>query len=855
MKKLITLTLSIISSLIYAYNMPTSGSANVTTCTGTVYDPGGTNDYSNSTTSTYTIYPGTTGMAVSLSFSSFYLESSYDYLRIYDGTTSSATLLKSLTGSTIPSTVTASIGNASGALTLVFTSDGSSVYPGFVASISCVTPVVNNYCTTSLGGGGSSDYISNVSISGTSFNNTSTYTTQSDGSVYSSFSETNTTTANLLLGSTYTLNVTSYTTSMIESFWIDYNRNGLFESTEWTQITTSSANYLASSTFTVPANSSLGKTGLRIRTRAAGNSNGSSDACSNFASGETEDYTITISSPTPCSGTPNAGTSVSTKSSVCAGSPFTLSLQGIPVVTGLTYQWQSSINNSTWVNETNATSSTYTVSSLSSSTYYRCVVGCASNFASSTTTYVQLNTSGCEYAVPYTGSTTLTTCNAVITDHAGSGVNYSSGADGYMVINPGTTGQRVSLSFSSFNLESCCDYVRIYDGTSTSATLLGSYNGSSLPPTITATNTLGALTIRFSTDGSGQYSGFVANVTCVLPCNSSGTATIQTTVTDACSDAPFILSVTGSAVGGGASYQWQTSTNGSTWAALTGATSSSLSTSLTSSTYYRAIVYCQGNPITTNTVFVQLKTTNCYCSTNLGGYVDDDYITNVNISGTDLNNSSTYMTQLDGSIYTSYPESNSTTATLVLGNSYTLNVTTFSIGVIESVWIDYNRNGLFESTEWYQMSTNSTTNLLSLNFTVPANAQLGKTVMRIRTRASGNANGSTDACSNFGSGETEDYIVTLSNSVDVKDNLILSSLTSLVPNPATDFVTILIDDNNVNNATVLISDLSGKKVYESKNKQLMSSGIELNVSDFSKGMYLVTIQTEKGNVVKSLIVE
>lgn len=118
-------------------------------CSGTFYDPGGTNNYSTSTTYTQTICSGVAGQCISLFFSQFSLELNYDYLTIYDGPTTGSTLIGTYTGTNTPGTVTAS----SGCITLVFTSDISNTDIGWAASISCgACGVVNTNCGCPAGG-------------------------------------------------------------------------------------------------------------------------------------------------------------------------------------------------------------------------------------------------------------------------------------------------------------------------------------------------------------------------------------------------------------------------------------------------------------------------------------------------------------------------------------------------------------------------------------------------------------------------------------------------------------------------------------------------------------------------------
>jgi PKD repeat protein len=118
----------------------------VSTCTGNFYDPGGSAGvYSNSQDYTMTFNPLIPGNILKFIFNSFELESqstcNYDYLKIYDGNSTSAPLIGTYCGTTSPGTV---IANSTGSLTFVFHSDVSLTYSGWSASISCVAGVVTN---------------------------------------------------------------------------------------------------------------------------------------------------------------------------------------------------------------------------------------------------------------------------------------------------------------------------------------------------------------------------------------------------------------------------------------------------------------------------------------------------------------------------------------------------------------------------------------------------------------------------------------------------------------------------------------------------------------------------------------
>ena len=114
------------------------------------------------------------------------------------------------------------------------------------------------------------------------------------------------------------------------------------------------------------------------------------------------------------------------------------------------------------------------------------------------------------------------------------------------------------------------------------------------------------------------------------------------------------------------------------------------------------------------------------------------------------------------------------------GRSYPVLVGT-NTSAITSVWIDFNHNGVFDATEWTQIATASTR--ATTNVAIPATATLGVTGMRVRSRLATNPNAATDACTAFGSGETEDYLVTISRPTATRAALAGGEL-AVFPNPA-----------------------------------------------------------------------
>ncbi len=98
-----------------------------------------------------------------------------------------------------------------------------------------------------------------------------------------------------------------------------------------------------------------------------------------WGGGASADYWVDIDnisfSNDACTGTPVAGTSTATLTSVCTGSTSGLSNTGSTAGVGIIYQWISSPDDVTYTNITGATSASYTATVMGD-TYYRMVVTC-----------------------------------------------------------------------------------------------------------------------------------------------------------------------------------------------------------------------------------------------------------------------------------------------------------------------------------------------------------------------------------------------------------------------------------------------------------------------------------------------
>ncbi|MFI5204589.1 MAG: CARDB domain-containing protein, partial [Flavobacteriales bacterium] len=111
------------------------------------------------------------------------------------------------------------------------------------------------------------------------------------------------------------------------------------------------------------------------------------------------------------------------------------------------------------------------------------------------------------YLLPQTGSATWYISSPVTVLDPGGTNNYPNSCNSTTHLHAAISGEKVKITFSTFSMMSG-DYVRVYDGPSTSYTQLGQYTSSS-PGIICATSTSGSLTIVFNSNGSNNTSGFV----------------------------------------------------------------------------------------------------------------------------------------------------------------------------------------------------------------------------------------------------------------------------------------------------------------------------------------------------------
>ncbi len=152
------------------YYMDTHNGQTISTCSGTIYDSGGTGVYGNSENYTVT-FCSNNGQEIHMTVMAWDIETNWDYLYFYDGPNTSSPSFGRLTGHRTVGTITDAaiqISSSNGCITLQFTSDGSNTDNGFEIIITCNTESYSGTPTNQ-------DCLGAIPICGNSYNQPNSY--------------------------------------------------------------------------------------------------------------------------------------------------------------------------------------------------------------------------------------------------------------------------------------------------------------------------------------------------------------------------------------------------------------------------------------------------------------------------------------------------------------------------------------------------------------------------------------------------------------------------------------------------------------------------------------------------------
>lgn len=601
--------------------------------------------------------------------------------------------------------------------------------------------------------------------------------------------------------------------------YIDFNQNGLFTDAGELVVNNTAAIQGPNTGFIlIPATASLGSTRMRV-VAVEGTVPGPTGT---YTWGETEDYCIDIIAPVPCSGAPNSGTASISTNTGCITQVFNLNTTGVTVATGIQFQWYSGPTaTGPWSAITNATNTAY-ATTASVTTFYQMVTTCTISTQSATSSIVSYTPSNC-----YTmGNMTITACGGTIYDSGGSVNDYLSNEDYTLTILPSTATSSVVLTFNSFTTEASLDFLDIYDGTSTAATLLGSYDGATLPPVTVATNASGALTLHFYTDGSVEYSGFDISVTCTAACAGPPAAPAVTSMSICSGNTATLTTVaTGTA-------QWYTTPS---------ATTAPISTNTLFVT----------PALTGNTTYYVRDTTSCGASTLTMVNVTVAPTPTMNVTSTSTAICMGQSATLTANSMNTYTWSTSATTSVIVitptvtGN-YTVTGNDLLCGTTQTGAVSIGVNALpTVSMSAGGMSTICATNgSLALTGSPAGGVFSGPAVTGSLLSIANpgtfvpvySYTNPTSGCSNTATAQV--IVLNCGGGAGIASQIAASGF-NLYPNPNTG--SFMIETGNRSIKNINIVDVTGRNVYSNVSDE---SSILVNIKELANGIYYVKVSTE-----------
>jgi hypothetical protein len=700
------------------------------------------------------------------------------------------------------------------------------------------------------------------------------------------------------------------------NIFIDYNHDGVFDETERfiNKPTLNEVENFVADDITVPSNALLGLTRMRVTLEA--DRDYATSPCGLLGYGETEDYLVNVSAPAPCSDQPHAGTALTSKAFICNAVPgnTVLSLKERSIASGLEFQWQSSNDHNQWIDINNATSETFTTANLTVTTYFRCRIKCtASNlFDYSDYTKVEVSFLGCycsssaesndDQDIGNVNIGPLNNGNATPSNgNANARFMYSD----FRSLSPAILKQGVSIPVSITQIEQrpfeveyfYPSYVNVYidydqDGEfdlideivfrGNSTSIENIISGSFVIP-VTAKIGITGMRIILE-DGASHVQNF-------LPC---GTYTwgetedylVEIIAADACSaspapgetitSSPYVcvtapvpvnLTLKNSSQSAGLTYQWQESSDGTSWNNVTGGTNDKTihytSPAISSTRYYRSKVTCASNSSYSTPVKVMSSFLGCYCASGASSAADDD-IGNVKI-GELLDNGDVGDFFFNISSDKTYTDFRSLDPVLLKqGNTYPLSVSQIGqadyLFCIVNVYIDYNRNGQFDLPKeqvMKEVTGEFYPPVMSVDFTVPDDAKAGNTLMRVVLEEETTDQPNVDApCGIYNWGETEDYLVKIDGVEEVIEEPTSigeasNSAVTVFPNPTHGKVNIQFNNASNENAILTVCDIAGEVVY--RENILTGNDHVIDLSKNAAGVYILKIIMNKGSFTQKVI--
>ncbi len=228
-----------------------------------------------------------------------------------------------------------------------------------------------------------------------------------------------------------------------------------------------------------------------------------------------------------------------------------------------------------------------------------------------------------------------------------------------------------------------------------------------------------------------------------------------------------------------------------------------------------------------------------------------EFISNVTFAGID-NDSGDATTN-------GYEDFTAISGNVVANSSYTFEVTIDTQGNFTdhcNVYIDWNQNLVFESSELYDLGdvTNTSAGVLNTSISVPSDAINGNTRMRVLIEANEDPTGPCDDHV-IEWGETEDYTLNITGGVGLSVNEETFEGFKLFPNPTSGILNISLILDSSKDVSVDLYDLLGKRIVSktfTNNNFVFNE--QLDYKNITQGIYIIKITQENKSISKQIII-
>lgn len=466
-------------------NNACSGTTSLTASSGTFTDGSGSANYGNNSNCKWVIAPaGAT--QISLNFTTFDTEVTYDKVTVYDGPDDTYPVLANWWGNTLPPTISTTAGV--GAMCVKFTSDATDTFGGWTANYTSVTStpacsgitMLTNPTGTFSDGSGSNNYTNNqqcywyiappcatsVTLSFTSLNTELNY----DGIIiYDSLNATNQ--LGVYSGTNLPASVTSNTGAMLVVFVSDFS----------TSMQGFNASYTSLGSSYCSGVTTLNASDYGVLNDGSGTNN----YCNN------SNCSWLIQPPNATSITLNFTEFDLEQASTDGNSIYDV----VEVYDGVS-------SNATLIGKFTGSTIPQAITSSGGSMFIKFTSDISDTFQGWSAYYTSTQNSYCNASV-----TTLTASSGSFSD--GSGVDkYANNTQCAWLIQP-SNANTITLSFNSFDTELDYDGVLVFDGANSSSPVIGQFTGTTLPSSVTSTS--GSMYVLFLSDEALRSNGWNAN--------------------------------------------------------------------------------------------------------------------------------------------------------------------------------------------------------------------------------------------------------------------------------------------------------------------------------------------------------